>query len=126
MVFIEFTVVDDLPPINSNPTCEQTSPSSTKQPVRSTESLKPVDDDANNVKRNSLQVLTNVISDFLTPAAIATTDKRKLRLDRPYGESLTTTEALHKIQQKENQTLKRKKPAATKGTSETKKAPAKR
>ena len=72
------------------------------------------------------EILTTVINDFLTPAGTTTTDKPKRRLDRPYGESLTTVEALHKIQKQENRIRKRKKSTAAKGANQKKKAPTKR
>ena len=66
------------------------------------------------------EILTTVISDFLTPAGTTMTDKAKRRLDRPYGESLTTIEALHKIQEQENRMRKCKKPTAAKGANQRK------
>ena len=95
-------MVDDMSPNDLYGTRQQINPSSLIQPVRSTESLKPVEDTSNNNERNSLEILTTVINDFLTPAGTTTTDKPKRRLDRPYGESFTTVEALHKIQEQEN------------------------
>ncbi|CAF1524853.1 unnamed protein product [Adineta steineri] len=86
--------------------------------------ISPVDSNlTKNAQRNSLDILTTVIADFLTPTVTADTEKRKHRVDRPYGESLTTIEALSKVQEKENKSRKRKKPVVVK---ETKKAPAKR
>ena len=121
-----FIAVDDMSLIDLDGTRQQTTPSSLIQLVRSTESLKPVEDTSNNNERNSLDILTTVISDFLTPAGTTTTDKSKRRLDRPYGESLTTVEALHKIQEQENRMRKLKKPTAAQGANQKKKAPTKR
>ena len=120
-----FIMVDDMSPIDLDGTRQKTTPSSLIQPVRATETLKPVEDTSNNNERNSLEILTTVISDFLTPAGTTTTDKPKRRLDRPYGESLTTIEALHKIQEQENHMRKRKKPTAAKGANQKKKTPTK-
>lgn len=77
------------------------------QTVPQTETLTPF----LNTKKDSLQILPTVISDFLTPTVTIANDKRKHSLDRPYGKSLTTVEAFHKIQEKENQAEKRKKQA---------------
>ena len=120
-----FIMVDDMSPIDLDGTRQQTTPSSLIQPVRATESLKQVEDTSNNKERNSLEILTTVISDFSTPARTTMTDKAKRRLDRPYGESLTTIEVLHKIQEQENRMRKRKKPTAAKGANQKKKAPTK-
>ena len=113
-------------PIHSNPPYQQAIPSPAIQRIPLTETLKPVQDAAKDTKPDSLEILTTAISDFLTPTVTATNDKRKHRLDRPYVESLTTVEALHKIQEKENQAQKRKKRTTARETIQTKKAPAKR
>ena len=114
-------MVDDMSPIDLDGTRQQTTQLSLIQPVRSTESLKPVEDTSNKSERNSLEIFITVISDFLTPAGTTTTDKPKRRLDRPYSENLTTVEALHKIQEQENRVRKRKKPTAAKGANQKKK-----
>jgi hypothetical protein len=117
-VLTSVAIVDDLPPIDSNPTWQQTISSPVFQRNPSAASSNP----AANSSRSSLDILTTVISNFLTPTVTATTDKRKHRLDRPYAESLTTVEALKKIQEKETRAQKRKKPVPTmKGVTKAKK-----
>ena len=56
-----------------------------------------------------LKILTNVISGFLALSVPYSTEKRKFVLEQPYGKSLTSVEALQKINQMEKTTLKRKK-----------------
>ncbi|CAF5098524.1 unnamed protein product, partial [Rotaria sp. Silwood1] len=112
--------------IDANAKSQQDISSPIIQPIEPPKTLSSIEDPSKNNSRNSLEVLTSVISSFLTPTVTANTDKKKHRLDRPYGESLTTVEALNKVQEKENQTRKRKKAVAPKQTCQTKKAPAKR
>jgi hypothetical protein len=89
-----------------------------------TRSSNSVEDVAVQPRRSSLEVITDVISGFLTSTAHTTVNKRKHRLDRPYGESLTNVEALKKIQEKENKTQKRKK--AKESTMDTERSQSKR
>ena len=73
-------------------------------------------------------MLTNVIGNFLTPSLPSPTEKRKLIVERPHGESLTSVDALCKINQKEKRSFKRKKytSAVAKEATKIRKAPAKR
>ncbi|CAF3864331.1 unnamed protein product [Rotaria sp. Silwood1] len=112
--------------IDANAKSQQDISSPIIQPIEPPKTLSSIEDPSKNNSRNSLEVLTSVIGSFLTPTVTANTDEKKHRLDRPYGESLTTVEALNKVQEKENQTRKRKKAVAPKQTCQTKKAPAKR
>ena len=74
-------------------------------------SLSPVFNtiDLKKSQTSPLKALTNVISGFLAPSVPCSTEKRKFVLERSYGESLTSVEALQKINQKGKATLKRKK-----------------
>lgn len=81
----------------------------------------------NNPRSNSLEAITNVINNFLAPSFTSPHEKRRFALERPHGESLTSIEALHKINQKEKRSLKRKKAtAAAKKATKITKAPTKR
>ncbi|CAF2095220.1 unnamed protein product [Rotaria magnacalcarata] len=81
-----------------------------------------------NSRNSSFEVLTNVISSFLTPSFSSPSKKRKFIIERPHGESLTSMDAIYKIDQKEKRRLKNKKStsAASKEATKTRKTPAKR
>lgn len=117
----------DLPPSSLDPSGQQTFLTPLVPQRTPTASSTLTQHPTPDTSHRSLEVLTNVISGFLTPSVAAVTDKRRHRLDRPYGESLTTVEALQKVQEKENKAQKRKKSApSTKRPRETTKPPAKR
>jgi hypothetical protein len=67
--------------------------------------------------KTSLEILSDVIGTFLTPKIPTSPAKGRKRIERPHGESLTTIEALHRIQQKEAQTAKKKKTTTVKPTT---------
>lgn len=50
------------------------------------------------MERNPLNALTKTINKFMTPT-IPASNKRKREVKRPYGESLTSEEALDRLQQ---------------------------
>jgi hypothetical protein len=52
--------------------------------------------------RSALDAITLAINNHMAPKTTLDTQKRKRLVERPYGESLTSVEALVKIQQKEN------------------------
>ncbi|CAF1473829.1 unnamed protein product [Rotaria magnacalcarata] len=81
-----------------------------------------------NSRNSSFEVLTNVISSFLTPSFSSPSKKRKFIIERPHGESLTSMDAIYKINQKEKRKLKNKKSTSTasKEATKTRKIPAKR
>ncbi|CAF4569986.1 unnamed protein product [Rotaria sp. Silwood2] len=58
---------------------------------------------------NPLEAITNAINGFLTPSVPLSNEKRRFVLERPYGESLTSVEALRKVNEKEKFDFKRKK-----------------
>jgi hypothetical protein len=96
--------------------------------------ITPVLDPSDKMNNQSaLDAITIAINNFMAPT-LPTTQKSKRMIERPYGESLTSVQALVKIQEKEN---KRKKVAtkpkqATSGkrkataTGDTKPPPKKR
>ena len=50
------------------------------------------------MERNPLNALTKTINKFMTPT-IPESNKRKREVKRPYGESLTSEEALDRLEQ---------------------------
>ncbi|CAM4845992.1 unnamed protein product, partial [Rotaria magnacalcarata] len=54
-----------------------------------------------NSRNSSFEVLTNVISNFVTRSFSSLSKKRKFIIERPHGESLTSMDAIYKINQKE-------------------------
>ncbi len=54
-----------------------------------------------------LSAITSAINNHMSPIATVN-NKRKRLVERPYGESLTSVEAFHKIQEKENKRKKTK------------------
>lgn len=61
---------------------------------------------------NALHAMTNVINNFMSNVD-QTTTKRKRVIERPYGESLTSIDALLRVNEKES---KKKKRATSKRT----------
>ncbi|CAF1143463.1 unnamed protein product [Rotaria magnacalcarata] len=72
----------------------------------------------NNSRNSSFEVLTNVISNFLTPSFSLPSKKRKFIIERPHGKSLTSMDAIYKINQNEKRS-RRKPKTLTKPTFET-------
>lgn len=59
-----------------------------------------------------LQAMTNVINNFMSNVEQPVRKKKKM-IDRPYGESLTSMDALLKVNEKENQKKRRTKAKAS-------------
>ena len=75
-----------------------------------------------NSNRSPLEAITTVINNFMAPT-IPAAPKRKRAVKRPYGESLTSEDALARVEEEENT---RKKRTSTKKTPNNQSAPRKR
>ena len=72
-----------------------------------TKSVSSIAEQSSTPIRNPLEVVTSVINNLMTSSE-PPRSKRKRMIERPFGESLTSMDAILKINQKENQTRKRK------------------